>query len=113
MEILTEEQYKRLSKKLVDAFRSNYKIIPLNTLKHPHYILKKTVYIIIELDKDAVIAALDDIEAFAYADTEYEAINNLCEEIINIFEDLKDDKKNLGVLPQKWLKFLDEVIEIR
>ena len=47
--ILTEEQYKSLSKKLIDTVRSNYKIIPLNTLKHPHYILKKTIYIIIEL----------------------------------------------------------------
>jgi hypothetical protein len=54
---------------------SVYKIIHLNTLKHPNYILKKPIYISVEIEKDTVIASLDDIEAFAYADTEYEAIN--------------------------------------
>jgi PHD/YefM family antitoxin component YafN of YafNO toxin-antitoxin module len=80
-------------------------------LKHPHYILRKPIYITVELEKNTVIASLDDIEAFQYADTEFEAINYMCEEIINIYEDLKDDKENLGILPQKWLQYLDEVIE--
>jgi len=111
--ILTEEQYKILSKKLIDAIESRYKIIALNSLRHPHYILKKPVYITIEMEKDIVIASLDDIEAFAYADTEYEAINKLCDEISCIYEDLKNDKDNLGMLPRKWLAFLDEIIETR
>ena len=51
---------------------------------------------------DAVVAATCVIN---------EAIDRLCEEIINIYEDLKEDKENLGVLPQKWLAFLEEVIE--
>lgn len=109
--ILTEEQYKILSKKLVNAIERDYKIIALNTLQHPRYILKKPIYITIEIEKDIVIASLDDIEAFAYADTEYEAINHLCEEIVSVYEDLKEDKGNLGRLPKKWLAFLEEVIE--
>ena len=113
IEILSEEQYKVPSKRLIDAIEKRHKIIPLNTLKHPKYILRKTIYITIELDKKTVIASLDDIEAFAYADTEYEAINKLCEEIINIFDDLRDAGENLGLLPQRWLEFLEEVIEIR
>lgn len=112
-EILTEEQYKSLSKKLLDTIERQYKIIPLNTLKHPNYFLKKPLYITIEMEKDTVIASLDDIEAFAYADTEYEAVNRLSGELVDIYEDLKDDKKNLGVLPRKWLAFLEEAIESR
>lgn len=110
-DILTKEQYKVLSKKLVDAIEKYYKILALNTLHRPDYILKKPIYITIEIEKDKVIASLDDIEAFAYADTEYEAINHLCEEIVSVFEDLKEDKANLGILPKKWLAFLEEVIE--
>lgn len=47
------------------------------------------------------------------ADTEYEVINHLCEEIVSVYEDLKGDKDNLGRLPKKWLAFLEEVIEGR
>ncbi|MCL0085186.1 hypothetical protein M1N69_03435 [Thermodesulfovibrionales bacterium] len=112
-EILTEKQYKILSKKLLNAIERQYRIVPLNTLKHPNYFLKKPLYITIEIEKNAVIASLDDIEAFAYADTEFEAANCLCEEIVDIYEDLKDDKENLGILPRKWLAFLEETIESR
>jgi len=112
-DILTDEQYKTISKKLVRSIERHYKVIPLNTLKHSHYTLKKPIYITFETEKDTVIASLDDIEAFAYADTEFEAINLLCKEVINIYEDLKDDKENLGILPKKWLAYLEEVIESR
>lgn len=111
--ILTEEQYRDLSKRLITTIERGYKIIPLNTLQHPQYALKRPVYITIEIENDTVIASLDDIEAFAYADTEYEAINSLCKEIIDIFEDLKDEKESLGILPGKWLCFLEGAIEHR
>ena len=108
--ILTDEQYKMLSKKLINSIERHFKIIPLNTLKHPKHILIKPVYITIEMEKDVIIASFDDIEAFAYGDTEFEAINRLCEEIINIYEDLREDRENLGKFPKKWLAFLEEVI---
>lgn len=112
-EILTDKQYKTLSKKIINTLEKHYKVIPLNTLKHTKYVLRKPVYITIEREKDIFIASLDDIECFTYADTEFEAINLLCEEIINIYEDLRNDRENLGVLPQKWLSYLEEVIEYR
>ena len=110
-ELLTDEQYRALSKKLINTIEGHFKIIPLNTLKHSKYILKKPIYITIEQEKNRIIASFDDIEAFAYADTEFEAINNLCQEIVNIYEDLREDKNNLGMLPKKWLEYLEEVIE--
>lgn len=113
IDILTEEQYKTLSKKLVNAIEGHYKIIALNTLQSTGYILRKPIYITIEIEEDKVIASLDDIEAFAYADTEYEAINLLCKEIVSVYEDLKEDKGNLGRLPGKWLAFLEDFIEDR
>lgn len=109
--ILTDEQYKVLSKKLISSIEKHFKIIPLNTLKNNDYVLKKPLYITIDIEKNIVIASLDDIEAFTYADTEFEAINRLCEEIINVYEDIQQDRENLGKLPQKWLVFLEEFIE--
>jgi hypothetical protein len=112
-EILTDKQFKAISKNLINTIEKHYRIIPLNSLKNLKYSLKRPIYITIEIDKDKVIASLDDIEAFAYADTEFEAINNLCDEIVNVYEDLNADRKNLGALPQKWLQYLEEVIESR
>jgi len=60
-----------------------------------------------------VVASLDDIEAFAYAETESEAINQLSEEIVNIYEDLQKDRGNLGPLPNKWWQYLKEIVECR
>ena len=111
--VLTDKQYKSLSKKILNSLEKNYKVIPLNSLKHTAYILKNPVYITIEQDKNMVIASLDDIEAFAYADTEFEAINLLCEEIIILYEDLRSDRKLLGKLPAKWLAYLEEIIRRR
>ena len=37
----------------------------------------------------------------------------LCGEIIQVFEDLLEDQENLGLLPGKWLQYLEEIIECR
>jgi len=60
-----------------------------------------------------VIAGSDDIEAFSYADAASEAVDLLCSEIIQVFENLMEDKANLGSLPRKWLQYLEEIIECR
>ena len=111
-ELLTDEQYRDFSRNLIKAVESRCRILPLNSLKIPGYILNKPIYITIEMEVDVVIASLDDIEAFASADTEFEAVNGLCEEIVELYEDLRKDRENLGTLPQKWLAFLDEVIAV-
>jgi hypothetical protein len=111
--ILTPDQYKDLSKKIIHAVDTRYRIIPLNSLKHPKYHLKAPIHLTLEFDEDKVIASFDDIEAFAYADTVSEAIDLLCVEIAQIFEDLIEYKGNLGDLPRKWLEYLEEIIECR
>ena len=111
--ILTTDQYKNLSKKIIYTVGTKYRIIPLNSLKHPGYHLKAPIYVTLEFEEDKVIASFDDIEAFSYADTTSEAIDLLSSEIIQIFEDLMEDKKNLGSLPRKWLQYLEEIIECR
>jgi len=111
--LLTEKQYQDLTKKIIYSAEKRYRIIPLNSLKHTEYRLKQPVYIMLEFEKDMVIASFDDIETFSYAETESEAINQLCEEIVQLYEDLTEDKENLGVLPLAWLEYLEEVIECR
>jgi len=112
-QMLTQEQYKTLSRQLVKAMESRYRVIPLNSLGHSKYSLKAPIYISIEYEKDSVIASFDDIEAFGYADTEPEAIDQLREEITQIYEELKEDSINLGKLPQQWLLTLEDLIQCK
>ena len=111
-DLLTDEQYKEFSKNLIKAVESRCRILPLNSLKKSGYTLNKPIFITIETDGDAIIASLDDIEAFAWADSEFEAVDALCEEIVALYADLRKNRDSLGVLPRKWLAFLDEVITI-
>ena len=112
-EILTSEQYRDISRNLIKAVEGRCRIVPINSLKKSGYTLNQPIYITIETDEDTVIASLDDIEAFAYADTEFEAINGLCDEIVTLYEDLRANRGNLGILPEKWLGYLDAIITKR
>ena len=111
--ILSLEQYRNLSKEIINSVDKRFRIIPLNSLKHPKYHLKAPIYINLEYEDDQVIASFDDIEAFAYAETESEAINQLSEEIINVYADLQESQDKLGPLPNKWWQYLKEIIECR
>lgn len=111
--ILTKNQYKDLSKKIIHSVDAQYRIIPLNSLKHPKYHLKAPIYITLEFEGEKVIASFDDIEAFSYADTTSEAIDLLCDEIIQIYEELNEDQENLGPLPHKWVHCLEDIIECK
>ncbi|MFH1974956.1 MAG: hypothetical protein ABIJ52_05255 [Pseudomonadota bacterium] len=111
-ETLTNEQYRDFSKNLIKAVEGRCRIVPINSLKNSSYTLNQPIYISIETDGNTVIASLDDIEAFAYADTEFEAVNDLCDEIVTLYEDLRANRDNLGILPKKWLGYLDSVITI-
>jgi hypothetical protein len=111
--ILNTEQYKDLSKKIIHFLERQCRIVPLNSLRNPKYYLKSPIYIMIEFTEDEVVASLDDIEAFSHADTEFEAIDQLCEEIIQVYEDITEDRENLGPLPKKWLQYLEGIIGCR
>ena len=109
----TKKELRNWSKKIINEIQSNFRMIPLNSLQTANYSLKKPFIILLEKDGDRYMASLDDIEAFAVSDTEYEAINGLCEEIVQLYEDLFNSPHKLGPLPQKWLQFLNDYIEKR
>lgn len=111
--ILTPDQYQDLSKRIVHSIETRYRIVPLNSLKHPKYFLRVPVYITLEFADSEVIASFDDIEAFSYADTESEAIAQLCEEVVQLYEELQEERESLGPLPRKWLQYLEGIIECK
>ncbi|MBF0551102.1 MAG: hypothetical protein HQK60_11270, partial [Deltaproteobacteria bacterium] len=92
--ILTDEQYRDLTRRLVVSIEKSCRIVPLNSLKHPKYYLRGPVYVALEFVENQVMASLDELEAFSYADTEVEALDQLREEIVSLYEDLQSDREN-------------------
>ena len=112
-DLLTPDQYRDLTRKIIHSIEKHYRIVPLNSLRHPRCHLKVPIFITLEAADDMVIASFDDVEAFSHAETESEAIDLLCEEIVQLFEDLSADAGNLGPLPRKWLDCLTEIVECK
>ncbi len=111
--VLSPDQYRDLSKKIIQSIGTRFRIVPLNSLKHLEYRLRHPIFISLEYDAEQVIASFDDIEAFSSADTESEAMDLLRDEIVSLYEDLKTDRDNLGPLPAKWLQLLEATIECK
>jgi len=82
----------------------------LSDLKNDLLVLVRPIPIYLEYDKDKVIANYYDTESFGYGDTEYEAINDLCRELAETYNDLLADSDRLGPLPQKWWRHLQAII---
>jgi len=67
--------------------------------------------IVIEEFKDEVIASFPELEVYAVADSEPEAISNLKTEIRDLYYDLIETPKDeLGKLPLSWLRILERLI---
>ena len=107
---IESEKISFYARKILKKIESNFKIIPLNSLRNERYSLRYPVYITIEYENGQVIASFDDVEAFAYSDNEFEAVDLLCQEIITLYDDLSGDVENLGPLPRKWLSILQDFI---
>jgi hypothetical protein len=60
--LLSKDQYRYLGKQIIRSIETKFRILPLNSLKHPKYRLKTPVYISIEFENDQVIDSLDDEE---------------------------------------------------
>jgi len=110
---LKRKELRNWSKKIINEIRSDFRIVPLNSLKTSKYFLKKPLIILLERDGNQYIASLDDVEVFVVSDTEYEAIDGICEEIVQLYEDLLDSSHRLGPLPLRWYQFLNDYIEKR
>jgi hypothetical protein len=111
LQAVESEKVSFYARKILKKIESNLKIVPLNSLRDDQYSLKYPIYITIEYEDDHVIAAFDDVEAFAYSDNEFEAVDLLCKEIVMLYSDLVENEDNLGPLPRKWLSILRDFIQ--
>jgi predicted RNase H-like HicB family nuclease len=71
----------------------------------------RPIPIVIEETEDEVVASFPEVEVFAVGTGEAEAINNLKQEIQELYYELADTpNENLGRVPQSWKRVLDKVL---
>lgn len=74
------------------------------------YKLTSPLQIVLEEDQEETVARIPELNLFATADTDAEAIIQLKLELINLYEDLSSSDITLGPLPKSWLETLKNLI---
>ncbi len=85
----------------------NATIYELNSSK---YNLSMPVQIVLEEDQQETVARIPELNLYASGDTDSEAINELKEEVVNLYEELLSSDKTLGPLPKSWLYTLKRLL---
>lgn len=87
-----------------------FKNVVIDTLNSEKYLLKKPIYVTIEMQDNVFIATNYDLDIYGHGDTEADSISELKNLIIEFYEDLKDEA-DLAPLPRKMMTYYSEIIE--
>jgi vacuolar-type H+-ATPase subunit I/STV1 len=74
------------------------------------YELTIPIQIVLEEDEVETIARIPELNIYASADTDTEAINLLKHEVIRLYEELESSDRKLGPLPRSWRATLRRLI---
>jgi len=103
-----QEKVEEISETLQDTVRIyNATIYELNNLK---YMITTPIQIVIIEDEDEIVARMPELNLYATGDTDSEAIYELKQELIELYEDLNSTDNKLGPLPESWLNTINELI---
>ena len=83
----------------------------IKNLRDEGYKLREPLAISLEFENGGVCACCYDIDMYGEGKTEEEAIDDLCEVIIDYYESLKEDEDKLGEIPKRHWIYLKDVIE--
>ena len=86
--------------------------IPITDLINFNYQLKKPINVSVEFIDDEYFGYIDELEIYAYADTEHKMLREINHDLSDLFNLLVDNPKyELGKKPKNWKKILSEYIE--
>jgi hypothetical protein len=82
----------------------------IHELGNSKYELTTPIQVVVEEYQEETIARIPELNLYASADTDTEAINELKQEVVNLYEDLQSSNRRLGALPESWLQTLRRLI---
>jgi len=88
------------------------KLIEINSLETPGYVLKKPFCIRILREKDTIVGEIEELELYAFGDNKEEIIDELKMDLIDLYEHYRHIKsEKLGDKPKMWKKILCKKID--
>ncbi|MBN1276885.1 MAG: hypothetical protein JXA35_05280 [Deltaproteobacteria bacterium] len=106
---------KAMIQEAINKDRSNFPTtipIQLFSLPSDKYKLRSPVNIIVEKYDDEVLALLPELTLCGEGENEFEAIDDLKTDIIELLEDLEDTPEaDLGKAPKLWKRSLELIVE--
>lgn len=89
------------------------KQVVLRDLNSQSYQLRAPIEVVIEEYDEEVVASWPEIETFASGNTVGEALADLKNQIVDLYEDLvHSDPESLGKLPLAWKRILSRLIHV-
>lgn len=97
---------------LTEIVRDTAKIYSatIHELGDSRFELAMPLQIVLEEDQEETVARIPELNLYASADTDSEAVNELKQEVIRLYEELETSDKKLGPLPESWLQTLRKLI---
>jgi hypothetical protein len=90
------------------------KLIEINSLECPGYILKKPFFIKILKGEDMLVGEIEELELYAFGDKKEEIIHELKMDLVDLYEHYRSiNNEKLGKKPRKWKDILCEKIDER
>lgn len=87
------------------------KSILMYSLHSPSLKLNEPLAVHLEYDKEEVVAFCYDLDIFGYGETETEALEDLRKTILDLYYELKENKDNLGILPERVWNYFSSIVE--
>lgn len=112
-----EKEIKGLKELLVSDFLPQIekvmekKSILIYSLSSPLLKLKEPLAVHLEYDKEEVVAFCYDLDIFGYGESEIEALDDLRKTILDLYYELKENKDNLGILPERIWDYLSFIVD--
>lgn len=96
----------------VNQDKPSSKKIQLEDLIDSKYCLSKPLYVDIKRDGLDFIGSIDDLDIYAFGESELEVLREINRDVTELFEELlAHETDKLGVKPIKWKKILTDCIK--
>jgi|SRR3989339_796363 len=80
-------------------------------LRSDKYRLVLPLPVTLSIENDIYAVTTYDLNMFGYGESEDEAIQDLCDAIVEYYEELEDNQNCLGKVPAQHKHFLDQMIQ--
>ena len=108
-----EKQVEALRRSVGQLTNSQAIVVPISTLEPEPFELLREIPVVVQPTEDGYLATVFDVNLGMTGDTQQEAVANLKQLIVDVFDELEQDEERLGPHPARQLAVLRSLIKRR